>query len=133
MRAKVYIETTIPSYLAARPSRDLLTAARQQITRDWWEGCRLRFDLFISQPVIDESAAGDAVLSGRRLELLKGIPVLPLTDQTVLLADVLIAEDHSSEGCRGRLPHCNSYGLCMRLPVDVELHAHCERANSAQN
>ncbi len=37
MKAKVYIETTIPSYLVARPSRDLLIAAHQQITRDWWE------------------------------------------------------------------------------------------------
>jgi hypothetical protein len=49
MRAKVYIETTIPSYLAARPSRDLLIAAHRQITREWWDRRRMAFDLFVSE------------------------------------------------------------------------------------
>jgi hypothetical protein len=59
MKPKVYLETTIPSYLMARPSRDLVTAAHQQITREWWETRRQDFDLFISQMVIDEASAGD--------------------------------------------------------------------------
>ena len=33
----VYNETTIISYLTARPSRDLTNAARQEISREWWE------------------------------------------------------------------------------------------------
>ena len=49
MKAKVYIETTIPSYLVARPSRDLLIAAHQQLTRDWWELRRPAFDLYVSE------------------------------------------------------------------------------------
>ena len=48
MRPKVYLQTTIPSYLAARPSRDLV-AAHQQITRDWWESRRSEFELYESQ------------------------------------------------------------------------------------
>ena len=46
MRQRVYIETTIPSYLVARPSRDLIRAARQELTREWWENCRQGFDLY---------------------------------------------------------------------------------------
>lgn len=52
MKPTVYLETSILGYVASRPSRDLVTAANQQITRDWWENHRSRFDLFISQAVV---------------------------------------------------------------------------------
>ena len=54
MKAKVYLETTIPSYPVGRLSRDLLVAAHQQITRDWWDLRRAEFDLFVSEFVIEE-------------------------------------------------------------------------------
>jgi hypothetical protein len=92
MKAKVYIETTIPSYLVARPSRDLLIAAHQQVTRDWWESRRLTFDLYISEPVLEEAAAGDAVLAKKRLDLMANIPVLALTSGILKVADSLVAE-----------------------------------------
>lgn len=79
MTKRVYIETTIASYLAARPSRDLLQAARQQITHDWWNSRRQGFDLCISQIVLDEAAAGDPDAAQRRLPFLQGIPLLDLT------------------------------------------------------
>ncbi len=59
VRKCVYIETTIPSYLTARPSRDLVTAAHQQVTREWWESHSGRFDLFVSRIVIEEAGRGD--------------------------------------------------------------------------
>lgn len=90
MRAKVYIETTVPSYLAARPSRDLLTAAHQQITRDWWEMRRAAFDLFVSELVIEESAAGDPAVAARRRELLTDIPILPMNGGILSLAEALV-------------------------------------------
>ena len=62
MRPKVYVETTIVSYLAARPSRDLITAAHQQITQDWWENRRTDFDLYVSQLVVQEANASSAHL-----------------------------------------------------------------------
>ena len=80
MKAKVYIETTIPSYLAARPSRDPLTAAHQRLTRDWWESRGPRFDLFVSEPVLEEASAGDAALARKRMELLADIRVLAPTE-----------------------------------------------------
>jgi hypothetical protein len=52
MKAKLYLETTIPSYLVGRPSRDLLVAAHQEITRDWWESRRSAFELYVSELVV---------------------------------------------------------------------------------
>lgn len=77
----VYIETTILSYLAARPSRDLVTAAHQQITHDWWDNERVRFDLFVSEFVLDEIRAGDARHAARRLELAADIAILKFSPE----------------------------------------------------
>ena len=77
----VYVETSIISYLAARPSRDLIVAARQQLTHTWWRERRPAFDLCVSQIVLDEILAGDPEAAGRRVALAAGIPVerMPLT------------------------------------------------------
>ncbi len=58
MKRKIYIETSVISYLTARPSRTILGAAHQQITASWWE-TRQQYDLFISTPVLRECQAGD--------------------------------------------------------------------------
>ncbi len=76
---RIYIESTIPSYVVARPARDLLQAARQQLTRDWWEFQRGRHELFTSQVVLDEIAAGEAYMAQRRLALVADLSVLELT------------------------------------------------------
>ena len=80
MIKRVYIETTIPSYLAARPSRDLLQAARQQMTHAWWNNARQNFDLCISEIVLDEVASGDVDVAQRRLPFLQDLPLLDLTE-----------------------------------------------------
>ena len=92
MKAKVYIETTIPSFLVARPSGDLLVAAHQQLTRDWWESRGPAFDLYVSELVLEEAAAGDAIPARKRLDLLADIPVLALTEGIMKLADSLVGE-----------------------------------------
>jgi hypothetical protein len=76
----VYIETTIPSYLAANPSRDLVTAAHQQVTHEWWLTARQRFESLISDAVVAEISAGDATMAAKRLELVSGLRVLSLDD-----------------------------------------------------
>ena len=73
MKRRVYVETTIASYLTARPSRDLIVAAHQELTMDWWTTHRERFDLYISDLVLIESARGDGQAAGRRLVELQGI------------------------------------------------------------
>jgi hypothetical protein len=77
----VYIETSIVSYLTARPSRDLILAAHQQVTRQWWEGQREQFRLYVSQFVLDEAGDGDPAAAAMRLKLIKGFTLLPLTDE----------------------------------------------------
>lgn len=84
--ATVYLETTIPSYLASRPSRDLVTAAHQEVTREWWSSARESFDLFISEAVLEEIKAGDPDVAARRLHFVEGLPVLQLREDVRQLA-----------------------------------------------
>lgn len=83
----LYLETTIPSYLAAYPSRDLIAAAHQQITHEWWRIARFNFELFISQAVLDEIGRGDPEAATRRLAFVSDLPVLALTDEVIALAE----------------------------------------------
>ena len=92
MKPKAYIETTIPSYLTAWPSRDLVTAAHQQITHQWWQTRRQDFDLFTSQFVIDESSKGDPDAATRRLGVLDDIPLLEPSEDVAELAQALIGQ-----------------------------------------
>ncbi len=85
--AKIYLETTIPSYLAARPSRDIIVAAQQQITRDWWETYRSQHDIFISEAVLEECQAGDRIASKRRMAILDKFPLLKISDSVIKLAE----------------------------------------------
>ncbi|MGI8735406.1 MAG: type II toxin-antitoxin system VapC family toxin [Pyrinomonadaceae bacterium] len=92
MLPKSYLETTVVSYLAARPSKDLITAAHQQLTHEWWQNRRDDFDLFSSQLVVQESSAGDAAIAQSRLQLLSGIPLLVVNPACVSLGRALV--DH---------------------------------------
>ena len=89
---KIYIETSIISYLTARPSSNLIAAAWQKETLDWWETQRNRFDLYISNIVIEEAGRGDSGAASRRLEALASIPILPLNEDVVKLSKALIQE-----------------------------------------
>jgi len=88
----VYVETSIVSYLTARPSSDLLAAAWQKATNDWWDTQRNRFNLFASEIVIEEAGKGDSKASELRLNALKGIPLLKITDLVLAFSKKLISE-----------------------------------------
>lgn len=89
MKPRVYLETTIPSYLTAWPSRDLLRAAQQQMTREWWDR-RAAFDLFISPLVLVECQAGDPTAAADRLVSVAGLPLLDQTEAVAALAEALV-------------------------------------------
>src|SRR5450432_2405502 len=91
MKSTVYLETTIISYLTARTSRDLIRAAQQRITQDWWKTERNRFDLVCSELVILECTAGDKRAAADRLRVIQPIPLLALTEPATQLADALLA------------------------------------------
>lgn len=90
MKPKVYVETTVISYLTARPSRDVVVAGHQQTTRDWWRTCDNRFELVASQLVVGEAAAGDPEIARERLEVLEKVKLLAVTEQASDLARQLV-------------------------------------------
>jgi predicted nucleic acid-binding protein len=90
--ASVYIETSVISYLTGRPSSALLAAAHQQVTREWWDYHRHRFEQFISPLVIDEASRGDPDAAARRLSALDEFAVLDPTESAAELVDILISE-----------------------------------------
>ncbi|MDU9049432.1 MAG: type II toxin-antitoxin system VapC family toxin [Candidatus Electrothrix sp. Rat3] len=92
MKPKVYLETTIVSYLTAWRSPQLIMAAQQEATRCWWDEERLHFDLFISEIVVQEATAGDAEAAKRRLDALDGIPELQIIDTARELARSFITK-----------------------------------------
>lgn len=92
MPSKVYLETSIISYLASRPSRDVVVAGHQQTTRDWWETQRQRFVVVASQLVVQEARAGDADAAQQRLALLTTVELLSTTETALELAQFLVAQ-----------------------------------------
>ncbi len=90
MKRSVYLETSIVSYYTARPSRDLVIAAWQEVTHEMWSVLQKDFDCYISALVIQEASRGDKEAAEKRLNALSGIPVLELTDQARELASLLI-------------------------------------------
>jgi hypothetical protein len=92
MKTNAYIETTIVSYLTAWPSRDIVIAGHQQITRQWWDLADNRFDLVASQLVIDEVSAGNEEAARARLAALAHVVLLDATDEALLLAQQLVQD-----------------------------------------
>ena len=90
--SSVYIETSVVSYLTGRPSPRLVTAAHQQITRDWWEFHRQRFELFVSPLVELEASRGNSEAAARRLAALRDLPSLALLPEAEGLAEQLLLQ-----------------------------------------
>jgi hypothetical protein len=90
VKASIYVETTIISYLVARPSRDLVTIAHQETTFEWWEKRRKDFDLYYSQLVWDEASAGDKIEASKRQKVLSGLKSLKMRDEVTELAEAIM-------------------------------------------
>lgn len=90
MKASVYIETSIFSYLTARPSNDLRAMANQSVTSDWWETQRSNYDVFISELVISEASKGHPEAAQRRLAVIADLPLLQISPEVRSLAQALI-------------------------------------------
>ena len=86
----VYIETSIIGYLASRISSDLVTAANQQPTREWWDAHRELFELFISEAVVAECAAGDPDAADERAAFLSDLPILEIDAECRELAKAIM-------------------------------------------
>lgn len=91
MKARVYIETSVVSYLTGRSSRDLVVAAHQELTRQWWRERAQEFELVVSDLVMEEAQGGDAEAACARMEALARLPVLPTHQEAVALAESLLS------------------------------------------
>jgi hypothetical protein len=92
VKQKVYIETSVVSYYASRPSRDLVIAARQETTRELWPVLVNRFDRYISILVLMEINKGDLSTVNQRKKAISDIPVLDVTLQSESLAKAIVSE-----------------------------------------
>jgi len=90
VKPRVYLETSVVSYLVGRLSRDVVVLGNQELTREWWENRRAEYDLFISEVVIGEATIGDAELARQRIAICEALPVLALTNEAERLAPLLL-------------------------------------------
>jgi hypothetical protein len=95
-RPKVYVESSVASYLTARLSRDPRKARWQQITRAWWELCRWQFDVYWSEEVEHEIKRGDPTAAHLRRRALARFECLEVDRKALTLAGALMKS--------GRLP-----------------------------
>ena len=91
MNKSVYIESSVISYLTARPSRDLVIAGHQAVTAEWWNERRLRYDLYVSPLVVEEVSAGDTSAAEERLRVIADIPSVTIAADAESLASALLA------------------------------------------
>jgi hypothetical protein len=129
MPQTVYIETTIISYLTARISRDLVIAGQQQMTREWWEKDRLSFQLFSSQFVMLEAAAGDQKAADERIKILATLPMLEIEERALQLADDLV---QATALPRNAIRDAEHVGVCATNGMDFLLTWNCRHLANAK-
>ena len=130
----LYLETTIVGHLTGRLLTDPIVASRQQLTRQWWTQCAGQYDLFISQLVIDECGAGAASAAGERLNVIQSLPLSDATLETDLLAAALIAAKAIPETEPRDAFHISIAATKRgKIPLNLELQAHCKRDPSQAN
>ncbi len=89
-KQKVYIETSIVSYLNSRPSKNPITFGRQQLTHEWWKNRSASFDVVVSELVFQEASAGDGEAAQKRINFLDPIPSLAISENAIILSEKLI-------------------------------------------
>jgi predicted nucleic acid-binding protein len=108
MKPTVYIETTVISYLTAKPSRDLLIAAHQQVTHEWWEKALSHLEVFVSPIVLEEILKGDEQAAKLRFERVSSFPLLEVLPEVRDLAESYFSAIEIPEKARG-----DSYHLAL--------------------
>lgn len=88
----VYLETSVISYYTAKASRDVIVLAHQQITKEWWDSYHEHYRFYISEIVKEEVSRGDPTASSIRLDFIRNIPHLMLTQEIERIAEMYITE-----------------------------------------
>lgn len=129
MKATVYIESSVISYLVSKPNRDIIIAGRQAITHDWWENHRHRFELRISILVEEEIGKGDPTAASRRLEAVAEVPSLMISDEALILAQTLLSKGAVPKGSEEDALHI---GIAAAQGADYLLTWNFKHINNAE-
>jgi len=129
MVESVYIESSVISYLTARPSRDVVITARQAITMNWWHNHSSEFELFISALVIQEISKGNSEAAQQRLDIVKSFPLLQVSDEALSLAEDLIAKNAIPANSEEDALHI---GIAASAGIDYLLTWNFKHINNAQ-
>ena len=92
MDRRVYLETTVISYLAARASRDVIIKAHQEVTRAWWLKRRKYFELMVSDVVLEELDRGNKTAAASRLAYARNLNVVLSAEPSIALARLLLKQ-----------------------------------------
>jgi len=129
LKPRIYLETTIVSYQTAKPSRDLVVAAHQQITQEWWSRRKEDFSLYVSELVLEEAAQGDPAAARRRLEFLEPMEVLATDNEALALALVIV-----NSGCIPEAAGADALHVAVAAVngMDYLLTWNCTHINNAE-
>jgi predicted nucleic acid-binding protein len=125
-----YLETSIVSYLTALPARDVVAAARQRLTLEWWDTQRASFDLVVSPLVLEEASRGDSQAASRRLKILRGLPRLDATPAVIAFAKRIVSDGALPRSAADDALHI---ALAVVHGVDYLLTWNCRHIDNAQN
>lgn len=129
-KQKVYLETSVISYLTARPSTDVIKLAKQELTRQWWETSRHHFEIFVARPVIEEIRAGDPDAATRRMDAVTGMPELAVTNEVNALFIKLLSANIVPEKAPLDALHI---AITAVHGIDFLLTWNCTHINNAMN
>lgn len=126
---RIYIDSSIPSFLVARPCRDRIQTARQELTRAWWERLQCDHELFASQLVLDEISAGNVAMARLRMEAMAGIPLLNIGPEVEEFTRRLLESGVVPAGSEHDAAHI---GIATHYRMDLLLTWNCRHiANKA--
>jgi predicted nucleic acid-binding protein len=120
---RIYVETSVVSYLTARPSRDVIIAGQQALTRAWWDEGAHDFELCFSDVVREEAALGDPQAARDRLAKLDTLTELPISVQATELAEELVAQGALPKKAYVDALHV---AVCVTNGVDILVSWNCK-------
>jgi len=129
MKPTVYIESSVISYLASKPSRDIIVAGRQTISHDWWDNHKHRFELRISILVEEEISRGDPEAAKFRLDKVAETSSLSISDEATRLAELLLSHSAIPKGSEEDALHI---GIAAAQGIDYLLTWNFKHINNAE-
>lgn len=128
-KESVYLETTIPSYLTARPPTNLIAAGEYAVTQQWWKTRSARYHLYISEAVVEEASRGDPNAAQRRLELISNLDELSIDEQVISLTTTILETGLIPQKAAADAVHI---AVAARHGVDYLLTWNCKHIANAE-